>query len=90
MTLDELNESLSQRIDEIEGKLVFDNENKLKTIYGRLKSESLDEYTTAQRYRREGDEYEEGVHVGECVGLRRAADLLEEYYPWLKKDEEDD
>jgi hypothetical protein len=90
MTLDELNKSLSQLIDEIEGKLVFDHENKLKTIYGRLKSEASDEFGAASRCRYEGDEYQEGICVGRMLGLRRATDLLEEYYPWLKEEAESD
>jgi hypothetical protein len=82
-------ENIMKRIDEIEGKLVFDHENKIKTIYGRLKSESLDEFQLVQQYHREGDEHNEATHVGGFAGLRRAVDLMEEYYPWLKEDEDD-
>jgi hypothetical protein len=80
-------ESIIKRIDEIERKLVFDHENKIKTIYGKLKSEMDDEFYAAAQYCDEGNHYGEGLCRGKMHGMTRATDLLEEYYPWLHKED---
>jgi hypothetical protein len=79
-------ENIMQRIDQIEGKLVFDHENKLKTIYGKLRSELLDEFRLTGQYHRACDKHNEEIHASNYAVLERTIDLLEAFYPWLNKE----
>jgi hypothetical protein len=83
-------ESIIKRINEIERKLVFENDDKITKLHEDLKVKAQEEFNNHLKYKCWNDDYQSTICEGRYFGLLYAIEAMEELYPWLKKDEEDD